>query len=135
MATRIFVFSIVLGAEYSFYVKTIATYAPTFFGYNNSILAIVNLYRITAKSCGTLDNLQLLLTILRTVLDMNLKMKVLLVISILIPLFAINSGHIILPGLLGIGSSYGNRYGYRQPWGRFRRDIEIKDISSITKTN
>ena len=29
-------------------------------------------------------------------------MKVILIISILISLFAINSGHIILPGLLGI---------------------------------
>ena len=40
-ATRIFIFSIVLGAEYSFYVKSIATYAPTFLGCNNSVLAIV----------------------------------------------------------------------------------------------
>ena len=31
-APRILFFSIVLGAEYSFYVKTIATYAPQFFG-------------------------------------------------------------------------------------------------------
>ena len=31
----------VLGAEYSFYVKSIATYAPTFLGYNNSVVAIV----------------------------------------------------------------------------------------------
>ena len=29
------------GAEYSFYVKSIASYAPTFLGYNNSVLAIV----------------------------------------------------------------------------------------------
>ena len=28
-------------ADYSFYVKSIATQAPTFLGYNNSILAIV----------------------------------------------------------------------------------------------
>ena len=41
MAPRIFIFSIVLGAEYSFYVKSNATYAPTFLGYNNSVLAIV----------------------------------------------------------------------------------------------
>ena len=32
-------FGIVLGAEYSYYVKSIATYAPTFFGCNNSVLA------------------------------------------------------------------------------------------------
>ena len=31
-----------MGAEYSFYVKTITTYAPTFLEYNNSVLAIVN---------------------------------------------------------------------------------------------
>ena len=30
-----------MGADYSFYVKSIATYAPTFLGYNNSVLAIV----------------------------------------------------------------------------------------------
>ena len=40
-APRIFIFSIGLGAEYSFYVKSIATCAPTFLGYNNSVLAIV----------------------------------------------------------------------------------------------
>ena len=28
-----------MGADYSFYVKSIATYAPTFLGYNNSVLA------------------------------------------------------------------------------------------------
>ena len=33
--------SIVLGAECSFYVKSIATYAPQCFGYNYSVLAIV----------------------------------------------------------------------------------------------
>ena len=32
---------------------------------------------------------------------MNLKMKVILLISILFSLFAINSGHAILPGLRG----------------------------------
>ena len=41
MAPRIFIFSIVLGAEYSFYVKSISTYAPTFLGYDKSVLAIV----------------------------------------------------------------------------------------------
>jgi hypothetical protein len=30
-----------MGADYAFYAKSIATYAPTFFGYNNSVLAIV----------------------------------------------------------------------------------------------
>ena len=39
--SRSFTFLIVQGAEYSFYVKTIATYAPTFLGYNNLVLAIV----------------------------------------------------------------------------------------------
>ena len=41
MAPRIFIFSIFLRDEYSFYVKSLATYAPTFLGYNNSALAIV----------------------------------------------------------------------------------------------
>ena len=40
-APRIFIFSIVLGAEYLSYAKSIATYAPTFFGYIISILASV----------------------------------------------------------------------------------------------
>ena len=31
----------ILGAEYSFYVKSIATYAPTFLRHNNSVLAII----------------------------------------------------------------------------------------------
>ena len=35
------IFSIAMGADYSFYVKSIATYAPAFFWYNNSILATV----------------------------------------------------------------------------------------------
>ena len=33
--------SIAMGADNSFYVKSIATYAPTFFGYIISVLAIV----------------------------------------------------------------------------------------------
>ena len=41
MAPRIFIFSIVLGAEYLSYVKFIATYALTFFGYIISVLASV----------------------------------------------------------------------------------------------
>ena len=41
MATRIFIFSIVLGAEYLSYVKSIATFALTFFWYIISILASV----------------------------------------------------------------------------------------------
>ena len=35
-------FFIAMGTDYSFYVKSIATYAPTFFRYNNSVLAIVS---------------------------------------------------------------------------------------------
>ena len=31
-----------MGADYSFYVKFIATYAPAFLGYNNSVLARVS---------------------------------------------------------------------------------------------
>ena len=30
-----------MGADYSFYVKSMATYAPAFLGYNNSVLAKV----------------------------------------------------------------------------------------------
>ena len=41
MAPRIFIFSIVLGAEYLFYVKFIATFALTFFGYIISVLGSV----------------------------------------------------------------------------------------------
>ena len=35
------IFSIDMGADYSFYVESIATYAPAFLGYNNSVLARV----------------------------------------------------------------------------------------------
>ena len=41
MAPRILIFSIAMGAYYSFYVKSIATYTPTFLRYNNSVLSIV----------------------------------------------------------------------------------------------
>ena len=41
MAPRILIFSIAMGADYSFYVKFIATEAPTFFGYIISVLAMV----------------------------------------------------------------------------------------------
>ena len=40
-APRILIFSIAMGAGYSFYVKFIATWAPTFFGYIISVLASV----------------------------------------------------------------------------------------------
>ena len=40
-APRILIFSIVLGAEYFSYVKSIATFALTFFGYFISVLASV----------------------------------------------------------------------------------------------
>ena len=43
MAPRTFLFSIVLGAEYLSYVKFIATYALTFFGYIILVLASVPL--------------------------------------------------------------------------------------------
>ena len=38
----LFFFSIAIGTDHSFYVKSIATYAPTFFGYNNSVVVIVS---------------------------------------------------------------------------------------------
>ena len=41
MGPRILIFSIAMGANYSFYMKSIATFAPAFFGYNNSVLARV----------------------------------------------------------------------------------------------
>ena len=41
MALRIFIFSIILGAEYLSYVKSIAIFVLTFFGYIISVLAIV----------------------------------------------------------------------------------------------
>ena len=40
MAPRILIFSIAMGAD-SFYMKSIATYAPAFLMYNNSVLARV----------------------------------------------------------------------------------------------
>ena len=40
-APRFLIFSIVLGAEYSFYVKSIATYAPQKSWHNNSLLGSV----------------------------------------------------------------------------------------------
>ena len=36
------IFSIAMGADYLFYVKSIATYAPAFLAYNNSVLARVS---------------------------------------------------------------------------------------------
>ena len=41
MALMILIFSIAMGADYSFYVKSIATFALTFFGYIISVLASV----------------------------------------------------------------------------------------------
>ena len=39
---RILIFLIAIGADYSFYVKSIATFALTFFGYIISVLASVD---------------------------------------------------------------------------------------------
>ena len=59
MAPRILIFSIVLNAEYLFYVKSIATYSPTFFGYIISVLASVNFSNILHIFVGKgLDVLQ-----------------------------------------------------------------------------
>ena len=44
-----------MGVDYSFYVKSIATYASTFLGYNNSVLAIVP---ILAAFLGKFDKCQ-----------------------------------------------------------------------------
>ena len=40
-APRVLIFSIAMGAEYLSYVKSMATFAPTFYGYNISVLASV----------------------------------------------------------------------------------------------
>ena len=40
-APRILIFQTAMGADYSFYVKSIAIYAPAFLEYNNSVLARV----------------------------------------------------------------------------------------------
>ena len=45
----IFIFSIATGTDYSFYVKSIVTYAPAFLGYNNSVLARVNMRRVFVR--------------------------------------------------------------------------------------
>ena len=41
MAPRILIFSIAMGANYSFYMTSIAAYAPAFLRFNNSVLARV----------------------------------------------------------------------------------------------
>ena len=46
-APKILIFSIAMGTYYSFYVKAIAIYAPTYFRYNTSVLAIVHNNQIT----------------------------------------------------------------------------------------
>ena len=46
-APRILIFSIAMGADNSFYVKFIATYAPTFFGYIISVLVLYFRYSTT----------------------------------------------------------------------------------------
>merc|ERR1711934_797362 len=70
-----------------------------------------------------------------SVLNLNLKMKVVLTIFILFSVFAINSGTPILDlgrilggighgNRYGYGNRYGNRWGGNRPGGgRFRRDI------------
>ena len=44
-APRILIFSIAMGAEHLSYVKSIATFAPTFHVYNISVLASVVIYK------------------------------------------------------------------------------------------
>ena len=46
MATRILIFSTAMGADYSFYEKSIATFALTFFGYIISVLASVSTFPV-----------------------------------------------------------------------------------------
>ena len=49
-APRILIFSIAVGAEYLSYVKSIATLAPTFYGYIISVLASVICVVLTFKT-------------------------------------------------------------------------------------
>ena len=49
MAPRIFIFSILLGAEYLSYVKSIAAYAPKSFGYYLSVIAYVDTHPYSFK--------------------------------------------------------------------------------------
>ena len=51
MNPRIFIFSIAMGAQYSFYVKSIATFALTFFVFIISVLASVPRHVISEKFC------------------------------------------------------------------------------------
>ena len=44
MAPMMLIFSIAMGADYSFYVKSIATFALTFFGYNFSVCVKLSKY-------------------------------------------------------------------------------------------
>ena len=53
MAPRILIFTIAMGADSSFYVKSIATYAPAFLGYNNSVLARVSASAVDKQSRRT----------------------------------------------------------------------------------
>jgi hypothetical protein len=52
MATRILIFSIAMDANNSFYVKSIATYVHTFFGYIISVLAMVLSMYVRAGGTG-----------------------------------------------------------------------------------
>ena len=70
MTNRILIFSIAIFADYSFYVKFIATCSPTFFGYIISVLAMVsNLKRYLMSKLNaayTPDNLRTRQKISRT---------------------------------------------------------------------
>ena len=47
MAPRILIFSIAMGADYSFELNSIETYAPQFFGHNNLFLGSVYTYKVS----------------------------------------------------------------------------------------
>ena len=59
MASLSLIFSIAMDADYSFYVKFIATYAPTFFGYIISVLAMVTVVIIISASLRTHNLIQM----------------------------------------------------------------------------
>ena len=52
-----------MGADYSFYVKFIGTYAPAFLGYNNSVLARVDRQAVVHLCIGMPKGYQMVLTL------------------------------------------------------------------------
>ena len=70
-APRILIFSIAMGADSSFYVKSIATYAPAFLGYNISVLARV----FGVAVCGSISEKNISFENLQLGVDLKLFQK------------------------------------------------------------